>query len=202
MVRTPAPKSPKLAKGQTALPMVKPCACGCGRTVPLVDPSKRGSGRPRRYFGDACRQDARRKRKWAAELKRGQEEAELRKARSDAELRNAELLLASRPELAQWVAIWKATLGAYEMLTPSQVQALADALDVPRFIEHHEPPRVGMGIARRTKEYEDTIAAIQQRPRKYVRPDTRPPWELTRDVRRFDPGPDLDEDEELDDEDS
>ncbi len=142
---------------QVPLPIFLPCACRCGRSV--EQPRVRGSGRPRRYFEDACRKSAQRRRQEEAERERMAAERERVQRQHDQEHAAALAALEDR-DVAEWVCIWRRTLGAgYQKLTARQVLAVQEQLqrDLP-FLGH---PLESVRDAKRETYREEARRALE-----------------------------------------
>lgn len=107
-----APKAPKgLDKDQQTLRVGLPCACGCGRRLPYVDPRIVRTGRPQRYVEASCRQRAHVAKREREAREAAERAAAERRRRVEADRDDARDILRDCPDVADWIRVYREALG-------------------------------------------------------------------------------------------
>lgn len=120
-----APKG--IDRDQVPLAVGAPCACGCGRRLPYVDPRIARTGRPQRYVDAACRQRAHIAKREREAREAAERAAEARRDRAEAELREAQDVLRDDPDVADWCRIARSVLPYGATITPELVRSVRRA---------------------------------------------------------------------------
>lgn len=126
VARSAPPKG--IDKDQTALRVGQPCACGCGRRLPAVDPRITRTGRPQRYVEAACRQRAHLAKREREAREAAERAAEERRRRAQAEMDDARDILRDSPDVADWIRVYREALGwRAAIIDPELVRAVHKA---------------------------------------------------------------------------
>lgn len=150
-------------KDQLPLPVHLPCDCGCGRSI--LQPATRGSGRPRRYVEDSCRQTALRNRREAKARDHERRYREEQARIAAQELALAHTLIKGSADLAQFVAVWRQALQPYGQMTPAQLRAVAEVLQMQR------------GAMATCQRFDALVEDVMEHPERFVAHAPRNPYE-------------------------